>query len=73
MKMQTRSETMMTYRQLADWWGVPIGTLYAWVAQGVIPHVRLGSRCVRFERDVVEAWLSKRRTPAPPSGRSPST
>lgn len=65
---KTRSEAMLTYQQLAAWWGVPIGTLYAWVAEGFIPHVRLGARCVRFERTVIEVWLSKRRSIA--HGRS---
>lgn len=48
--------------------GVPVGTIYGWVAQGLIPHVRLGKRLVRFERSVLEAWMDERRVPAAPTG-----
>ena len=53
---------MMTYKQLAAWWHVPLGTIYSWVSRGCIPHVRLADRSVRFERDALEAWLAVRRT-----------
>ncbi len=61
MKQNAQGERMLTYQQLSAWWGVPLGTLYAWVADGAIPHVRLGSRCVRFERTALEEWLARRR------------
>ncbi len=53
---------MMTYDDLVTWWNVPIGTVYSWVARGEIPHVRLADRSVRFEREVLEAWLEERRS-----------
>jgi excisionase family DNA binding protein len=53
---------MMTYQELADWWNVPIGTIYSWVARGCIPHVRLADRSVRFERAALEAWIDERRS-----------
>jgi excisionase family DNA binding protein len=64
---------MLTYKQLAEWWQIPVGTAYSWVARGCIPHVRLANRSVRFEREVLEAWLAARRTSASPvkSRRAP--
>lgn len=59
---------MMTYKDLAAWWNVPLGTIYAWVARGCIPHVRLADRSVRFEKATLEAWLEERRV-APSSRR----
>lgn len=53
---------MMTYDDLVSWWSVPIGTIYSWVARGEIPFVRLADRSVRFEREVLEAWLEERRS-----------
>lgn len=53
---------MMTYKQLAEWWHVPLGTVYSWVSRGCIPHVRLADRSVRFEREELEAWLAQRRS-----------
>lgn len=43
--------------------GLPIGTLYAMVAERRIPHVRLGRRLVRFERHALESWLAAHRIP----------
>lgn len=53
---------MLTYDDLVTWWNVPVGTIYSWVARGEIPHVRLADRSVRFEREVLEAWLEERRS-----------
>lgn len=35
-------------------------TLYTWVAQGTIPHLKLG-RLLRFDPDEIEAWLHTHR------------
>jgi excisionase family DNA binding protein len=51
----------MTYKQLAAWWNVPVGTIYSWVARGCIPYVRLGNRSVRFEPATLEKWVARRR------------
>ena len=59
---------MITYRELAQRWNVPIGTIYSWVARGCIPHVRLGDRSVRFEPAVLEQWMARRRVQGRKSG-----
>ncbi len=61
-KPAQEDKSMLTYKELATWWNVPLGTLYAWVARGAIPHVRLADRSVRFERTTLDAWLSGRRS-----------
>lgn len=48
---------MLTYEELSALLKVPKGTLYAWVSEGRIPHIRLGKRTVRFERGRVLDWL----------------
>ena len=35
-------------------------TLYAWAAQGMIPHLKLG-RLLRFDPDEIEVWLQHHR------------
>ncbi len=55
---------LMTYAETAVRLSVPIGTLYAWVHERKIPHIRLSARTVRFEASEIEAWLSKRRVSA---------
>jgi excisionase family DNA binding protein len=54
---------MLGYGEAAGLIGVPRGTLYAWVHDHRIPHVRLGARLVRFRRKELEAWLSERHVP----------
>lgn len=56
-----REDAVMTYAEAAEFVGVPVGTLYAWVNQRKIPHFRLGPRLVRFHRADVRAWLEQRR------------
>ncbi len=53
-------DVMLTYQQAASMIGVPVGTLYAWVHNRAIPHVRLGARLVRFRRGDLRQWLEER-------------
>lgn len=54
---------MLNYREAAQLVGVPVGTLYTWVHEERIPHVRLGARLVRFPRVELERWLAARLVP----------
>jgi excisionase family DNA binding protein len=56
--------TMLSYAEVASLLGVPVGTVYGWVHNRAIPHVRLGPRLVRFARADVDAWLEQRRVRA---------
>ena len=47
----------LNYEEAADYLNVAVGTLYAWVSQKRIPHVRLSGRLVRFRRAEFETWL----------------
>jgi excisionase family DNA binding protein len=51
---------LLTYDEAASELNLKIGTLYALVAQGRVPHVRLGRRLVRFSRTALQAWLRQR-------------
>ncbi len=51
---------LMTYDEVAALLGVPKGTLYAWVHDRRLPHIRLGPRLVRFSRKALAAWLAER-------------
>lgn len=52
-------ESLMNYREAAEYLCVPVGTLYALVHQGRVPHVRLGRRFVRFDKKMLAAWVSQ--------------
>ena len=48
---------LMTYDETAALLGLPKGTLYSWVHERRVPHIRLGPRLVRFSRRAMTAWL----------------
>jgi excisionase family DNA binding protein len=52
---------MMGYKDAAEFLGLPLGTLYSLVSARRIPHVRYGTRLVRFEREALVAWQAARR------------
>ncbi len=41
--------------------GVKRATLYAWVSTRRLPFVKFGRRCVRFDPDVLDAWVESHR------------
>ena len=52
---------LASYRTLSEYLEVPVGTLYAWVHEGRVPHMRISGRTVRFDLDQIDAWLAERR------------
>lgn len=57
-------DPLLTYEVASRRLGVPLGTMYALVHAGRIPHVRLGKRLVRFRRADLERWLESNSVPA---------
>jgi len=53
---------LWTYQQVAEYLGVPVGTVYAWVSQRRIPFIRISGRCVRFDPEAINAWLDSNRS-----------
>jgi len=37
-------------------------TIYGWIHEGIIPHIKLG-RLVRFDEKEVRVWLDKKKIP----------
>lgn len=52
---------LLTYKEAAKLLNVRKGTLYAWVSERRIPHVRLSPRLVRFDEATLLQWLADRR------------
>ena len=57
---ERRGCDLMTYEETAALLGVPKGTLYSWVFERRVPHVRLGPRLVRFSRKALAEWVAER-------------
>jgi excisionase family DNA binding protein len=53
-------EVLVTINELATLSGLPVRSLRTLMHRGVIPHVRLGHRTVRFQPSKVEKALAKR-------------
>ena len=50
---------LMTPQQIAEMLQVKPSTIYQWVHEGFIPHVKVG-RLLRFRECDLMAWLEKR-------------
>jgi excisionase family DNA binding protein len=53
-------ERLLTYEELAREIGLPLRSLRTLTYKGIIPHVRLGHRTVRFQASRVQKALQKR-------------
>ncbi len=52
---------LLDYNEAAEFLGVRRGTLYAWVSQRRVPHVRFSARCVRFDKAELQRWVEAQR------------
>lgn len=50
---------LLDIEEVAELTGLSVGTLYHWVSQRRIPVVRFSSRCIRFRRCDLDAWIQK--------------
>ena len=50
---------LASVRDVSDWLGVSPKTIYAWVASGKLPYVKLGSS-VKFRPSAIREWLKNR-------------
>jgi excisionase family DNA binding protein len=55
---------LMDIRDVAEWTGLSVGTLYHLISQRRIPVVRISSRCIRFRKSDIEQWLAEKVVPA---------
>jgi excisionase family DNA binding protein len=52
---------LIDIRELAEWLGVAVGTIYQWAYLRKIPFKKVG-RCLRFAVDEIDEWLLARST-----------
>jgi len=50
-------QDLFNTNELADSLGISPRTVYAWRRERGLPFVRVGPRLIRFDVDLVEAWL----------------
>jgi excisionase family DNA binding protein len=73
-EQQATLMALLTIHDVAQWLTVKPSTLYAWIAQGKMPALKIHG-VIRFRREDIEAWLAKCQleppTPARPADRRP--
>lgn len=52
---------LITVEELAEYLNLNPHTIYIWVEQGKIPHIKIG-RMVRFDLLEIEDWLASKKT-----------
>jgi excisionase family DNA binding protein len=63
--MKTSDEKLLIdIKELSSLIGISVGTLYHWISEGRVPHVKLSQRCVRFSVPAVRTWLAELSRPA---------
>lgn len=57
------TERLLTIQEVADYLGIPRGTLYAWRYKGEGPRGFRVGKHVRFRAEDIEAWLADQADP----------
>ena len=56
----TKQKELLSTEETADFLGISKNTLYEWIVQKRIPHLKVG-RLVKFRREELDEWLKKRK------------
>ena len=56
----TLAEPLLDARDVAALFGVEADTVYNWARSGELSCLRLGPRCLRWTRPLLEEWLAER-------------
>ena len=54
-----KEKQLLDTKEAAEFLGISKNTLYEWIIQRKIPHIKVG-RLVKFRREDLEAWLKRR-------------
>ena len=55
----TKQKEILKSEEAAEFLGISINTLYEWVSQKKIPHMKVGG-LLKFKREHLEKWLDKK-------------
>jgi len=57
--MMTRN--LLTVPEIAKYLNFKPRTIYKWVQEKSIPHYRLSKKTIRFDLDIIDAWIEDSR------------
>jgi len=49
---------LITVKELAEYIGISVNTVYSWVSQKIIPYIKCG-RLTKFDRKVIDRLIEK--------------
>lgn len=55
-------KTFLTIQQVAERYGVSPKVIYREAREGRLPHLRVGTKLIRFDEDDLTAWEQEQRT-----------
>lgn len=55
-----RIERLWGIKEVAEFLGLSVGTVYHMVSEGRIPCVRLSARCLRFQPSEITEWVQQK-------------
>lgn len=61
--MKNSTSQLLSYKQLEEAFGIHRSTAATYVYLRRIPHIKLGPRNTRFDREEIEAWIDSKRVP----------
>lgn len=65
-------QKLMNVSEVAEYLGVEKSTIYSWTFKKFIPHLKISEKCIKFDVDQIQKWLSKKQfNPAEPSVKEP--
>ena len=50
---------LLTAKEVAAEWQIPLSRVYELTRRGLIPHLKLGARQLRFDPDSLREWKSR--------------
>jgi len=51
---------LLSVQEASELLGVKVSTLYSWIHQGFVPHIKLG-RLVKFSASDLSQWIEERK------------
>ena len=52
------NKKLLNIKELSDYLKIPANTLYSWVSQKRIPHIKVG-RLNRFDIEAINKWIEE--------------
>lgn len=56
---------LISAKEVSERLGVNLFTCYAWARSGILPHLKLGSKIIRFDAEAIEKFITEKAQGSP--------